>query len=70
LPFALPRCKPPLSAPRWPVGERGFGGARTARPRPGEGPGRRIPAAFYWHPCRNCARAASRRGPNLLSAWD
>ncbi len=48
------RLKPPCRQ----TGERVFGGGRTARPRPGEGPGRRIPAAFYWHPCRNCARVA------------
>src|ERR1700756_4548006 len=71
LPIALPRCRPPTSgAPRQAGWRAGFRGGRTARPRPGEGPRRRIPAAFYWHPCRNCARVASMRGPNLLSAWD
>src|SRR5436190_16143008 len=28
-------------------------------PRPGEGPRHRVPAAFYWHPCRNSASVAS-----------
>src|SRR5262249_240843 len=44
--------------PRQASWRTGFGGGRAARPRPGEGPGRRIPAAFYWHPCRHGARAA------------
>src|ERR1700693_2685162 len=34
---------------------RGSGGGRTGRIRPGEGQRRRIPAAFYWHPCRESA---------------
>jgi hypothetical protein len=50
--------------------ESGVSAAEGPLARPGEGPGRRIPAAFYWHPCRNSARVASARGPNLLSAWD
>jgi len=66
LPIALPRCRPPrVTPPRRLAGERIFGGGRTARPRPGEGPGRRIPAAFYWHPCRNSASVASARRPYL-----
>src|ERR1700686_4549333 len=34
---------------------RSSGGGRTGRIRPGEGQRRRIPAAFYWHPCRESA---------------
>src|SRR6202035_3611481 len=46
-----PRCEPrPFPA------RRGSGGGRTGRIRPGEGQRRRIPAAFYWHPCRESAR--------------
>src|ERR1700724_2081563 len=46
-----PRCEPrPFPA------RRGSGGGRTGRIRPGEGQMRRIPAAFYWHPCRESAR--------------
>src|SRR6202040_79899 len=45
-----PRCEPrPFPA------RRGSGGGRTGRIRPGEGQRRRIPAAFYWHPCRESA---------------
>src|ERR1700724_3328611 len=45
-----PRCEPrPFPA------RRGSGGGRTGRIRPGEGQMRRIPAAFYWHPCRESA---------------
>ena len=51
-----------IRLPRRLAGERVFGGGRTARPRPGEGPGRCIPAAFYWHPCRNSARWLRRDG--------
>src|SRR5580700_8310011 len=43
-----PRCEPrPFP--------RGSGGGQTGRIRPGEGQRRRIPAAFYWHPCRESA---------------
>src|SRR5665213_663981 len=36
-----------------------LGGGRTGRLRPGEGQRRRIPAEFYWHPCRESASVAS-----------
>ena len=45
-----PRCEPRPFPPR-----RGSGGGQTGRIRPGEGQRRRIPAAFYWHPCRESA---------------
>src|SRR5215471_10085408 len=45
-----------------PARERGrsadFQRRRTAHLRPGESPRRRVPAAFYWHPCRNSASVA------------
>src|SRR3984885_2362419 len=56
MPYPSCRSSHPRCEPRpFPRGSGGGGGGQTGRIRPGEGQRRRIPAAFYWHPCRESA---------------